>query len=170
MLIPETRQLQSLDGYPVPVPRAMRKLRYATNAEQAAYMRMRQEQNRGTCRSNPGERLFAEYLRRYDLRLNRQMVWGYRVFDFWSHNLGVAVEVDGASHTDPEYDAYRDEYNLRRSAILVLRVEAGNRSDADHACKLLAEADESWSDRRERFGLVGGGKKGRRQLVSAPKG
>jgi hypothetical protein len=76
------------------------------------------------------------------------------LFDFWCATIGVAIEVDGPEH-DAKRDAYRDEYNLRRSGIVVLRVHNRNEQDAADAIASIATAD-TWKERRERFGIVSG--------------
>lgn len=144
--------------------RRMKQLRWPVNAEQAAYMRMRQEQNQQRSNHNPNENWFAAKLDATGRAWTRGAVWGYRVFDFWCHELGVAIEVDGPEHR-PDYDAYRDEYNLRRSGIVVLRVRNRNEEDAARAIEAIGNAT-TWSARREALGLHARSKKGRRKWVS----
>lgn len=79
----------------------------------------------------------------------RQAMWGYRLFDFWCHELGIAVEVDGPEHNQ-EYDVARDRYNYFRSGILVLRVRNFNEADADKAIKAI-ESSEAWKTRKEKL-------------------
>lgn len=148
----------------VPVPKVMRKLRYATDREKSAYMRMRQEQNLETAQKNPNENWMAERLRTTSERWKRQLIWGFRVFDFWCGRLGIAVEVDGPGH-DPDYDAYRDEYNYRRSGIVVLRVRNMNEADAANAIERI-NGSLTWSERRHALGIDTNTKKGRRWLVN----
>jgi very-short-patch-repair endonuclease len=142
----------------------MKPLRWATNAEQSAYMREMQAKNRRRSASNPNELWMADKLDETGLKWTPQAVWGYRIFDFWCHQLGIAVEVDGPEHRI-EYDNYRDEYNYRRSAVLVLRVRNRSEEDAAAALRVIAES-ESWNDRRARLGIDGKSKKIRRSLVS----
>lgn len=94
--------------------------------------------------------------------------WGYRIFDWWCHELGIAVEVDGPEH-NKDYDAYRDEYNFRRSGIIVLRVRNRNEDDALRALSQIAVSD-SWTDRRIKMGIDSKDKRTKRWLVdpSAP--
>ncbi len=44
------------------------------------------------------------FLKQTRLKWTRQSVWGYRIFDFWCHEKGIAVEIDGLTH-DKDYDA-----------------------------------------------------------------
>jgi len=90
----------------------------------------------------------AAKLRTTPHKWTKQAMWGYRLFDFWSDELGVAVEVDGLEH-NAAYDAYRDRYNWCRSAILVLRVKNFDEADAAAALEAISKA-ETWEERRER--------------------
>jgi len=147
-------------------PKAMKRLRFPTNADQAAYMRGRQEQNRRRTTSNACENWMAAKLKATGKRFSRQTSWGYRVFDFWCAELGVAVEVDGPEH-DAAYDQYRDDYNYRRSGILVLRVRNWNEGDAAEALARIA-GSMTWKERRDALGLNEKGRKARRRWVCAP--
>ena len=131
-------------------------------------MRSRQEQNVRCTASNPNENWLEERLSTTGYKWTRQACWGYRIFDFWCHELGIAVESDGPEH-DKQYDAYRDEYNMRRSGILVLRVRNRNEEDVKNALSVIAAA-ERWKARRERLGLNVNTKAGRRHLVSGQQG
>jgi very-short-patch-repair endonuclease len=144
--------------------RRMKQLRWPVNAEQAAYMRMRQEQNQARSNQNQNENWFAAKLESTRKAWTRGAVWGYRVFDFWCHELGVAVEVDGPEHR-PDYDGYRDDYNFGRSGIIVLRVRNRNEDDAARALQAI-HAATTWAVRREQLGLHARSKKGRRKWVS----
>jgi very-short-patch-repair endonuclease len=144
-------------------PRYMKPLRWATNAEQAAYMRGRKDQNLTRALSNSNENWLFARLEATGFKWTRQATWGYRIFDFWCHELGIAVESDGPEH-DRQYDAHRDEYNLRRSGVLVLRVRNKNEEDVAVAISAIAEA-KTWRDRRARLGLDAHTKAGRRHLI-----
>lgn len=108
----------------------MKRLNWCCSPNDAAYMRQRQAENLQRAESNPNENWMANKLRNAGLTFSRQIIWGYRLFDFWNHKLRVAIEVDGAEH-DAAYDNYRDEYNFRRSGIVVLRVRNRNEADAE---------------------------------------
>ena len=97
----------------------MKKLRYITNAEQSAYMRQRKAECMARSPKNRAENWAADRLKTTGKKWKHQAVWGYRIFDFWCRELGCAVEIDGKNHKE-DYDSYRDEYNFRRSAIVVL--------------------------------------------------
>ena len=142
----------------------MKPLRWPTNGKEAAYMNERKEQNSRRAVKNPNENWLAERLSTTGYKWTRQASWGYRIFDFWCHELGIAVESDGPEH-DTQYDEYRDEYNFRRSGILVLRVRNRNEDDAKAVLSEIAAA-ETWKARRERLGLNVKTKAGRRHLVS----
>jgi very-short-patch-repair endonuclease len=144
--------------------RYMKPLRWPTDAEKAAYMRSRQSQNIHRALTNANENWLAGKLESSGYKWTRQAIWGYRVFDFWCHELGVAVESDGPEHKE-SYDAWRDDYNLRRSGVLVLRVRNRNEEDAEVAIAIIAAA-ETWGQRREGLRLNAPTKKGRQHLIS----
>lgn len=98
-------------------------MRWVTNSEQHAYMKMRQAQNEAASKKNLAEAWAANRLRKCGCTWERQHLWGCRVFDFWSAGKHVAVEIDGLSHDGREdYDYARDYYNFLRSGILVYRI------------------------------------------------
>ena len=54
-------------------------------------------------------------------KFRRQEVIGRCIVDFWCPSAGLAVEVDGDTHSDPDKDARRDAY-LRQFGVRVLHV------------------------------------------------
>jgi very-short-patch-repair endonuclease len=54
-------------------------------------------------------------------KFRRQEVIGRCIVDFWCPAAGLAVEVDGDTHADPDKDARRDAY-LRQFGVRVLHV------------------------------------------------
>lgn len=146
--------------------KAMKPLKWCTKKSESDYMRKRQAQNRALCVTNGNENWMAAKLETTGMKWTRQAWWGYRLFDFWNATLGIAVEVDGPEH-DKAYDAHRDEYNFRRSGILVLRVRNLSEDDATRALDAIANA-EPWKERRQAMGLHKTGRKARRQWVTAP--
>ena len=126
-------------------------LKWPTNSEQHAYMRDRQSQNRERAANNPNEKWMAEKLSSSGLKWTPQAQWGYRIFDFWCANKGVAIEVDGPEH-DAEFDAFRDAYNFKRSGIVVLRVRNRNETDAAAALDQVRLAI-TWKERRFAMGI-----------------
>lgn len=84
------------------------------------------------------------------LKWTRQAQWGFRLFDFWCSWIGVAVEVDGATH-DAEIDAERDLLDWNRSAIVVVRVLNWNEDDAKAALIAIGQYP-SWNIRRAQMG------------------
>lgn len=111
-------------------------------------MKMMQAKNKKSSRRSKAESWMKDKLASTGKKWSRQAQWGYRLFDFWNHELGIAVEVDGPEH-DKEYDAFRDRHNLKRSGILVLRVRNFNEKDAEVAITTINEAS-SWKERREK--------------------
>ena len=127
-------------------------------------MRQRKNQNVVRALKNQNENWLASILATTGFKWTRQAVWGYRIFDFWSHKLGIVVESDGPEH-NKNYDAYRDDYNLRRSGILIIRVRNRNEEDVNHALSLIKNSS-TWPERREVLGLNVNTKAGRRHLVN----
>ena len=55
--------------------------------------------NLARARLNPNENWMLKKLREQTpYKWSRQVLWGYRIFDFWCDKLGFAVEVDGPEH------------------------------------------------------------------------
>lgn len=131
--------------------KAEQKGKCPANSEQHQHMDMRQKQNRAVALRNPNEKWMAGLLAQTEHKWTRQARWGWRIFDFWNHTLGIAVEVDGPEH-DAERDAERDSYNLRRSGILVLRVRNGNEHDAHRALQEIGRS-VTWWERRRAWGI-----------------
>ena len=110
---------------------------------------MRREQNRAL--EFPAEKWMRQYLLRTGLKWKRQAQWGYRIFDFWNFEKGLAVEVDGLTHDKP-YDAARDEYNFKTSGIVVIRVSNYCHADAQDALTKIA-SECLWNERRRMLKL-----------------
>lgn len=142
----------------------MKKLRWCIDKESSEYMRTRKSQNKKQCLNSAAESWMAELLKKNTAhKWTRQIIWGYRLFDFWNHILGVVVEVDGPEHRK-DYDAYRDEYAFRRSGIVVLRVRNWNEEDASAALKFIAKANTA-IERKIELGIKGNDKKCRTSLA-----
>lgn len=141
----------------------MKPLKNITNKTEADYMRRMKSLNAAASSKNVNENWMAEKL---DKTWSRQVVKGFRVFDFWNHKLGVAIEVDGNEH-DRDYDNYRDEYNFRRSGIVVLRVRNMNESDATKALLAVSKLT-SHKLRKEAIGISGNTKAAKRNLSTLP--
>jgi len=129
-------------------------------------MRMRLAQNKERSSKNANELWALEILKTTPYKWTPQAQWGYRIFDFWCAKLGVAIELDGKEH-DADYDAYRDEYNYRRSGVVVLRVPNGDRERLDKIVAALPAMGD-WKERKARMGIDGNTKKDRRKLSSLP--
>lgn len=124
---------------------------WPTRKEDHEYLRERQRQNRVLAVKNPNENWMLEKLRASGRKWTRQAIWGYRIFDFWCAEVGIAVEVDGPEH-NRERDRIRDERNYWTSGIVVLRVRNRNEEDAARCLKAIAEA-RSWNARRAHLAL-----------------
>lgn len=144
----------------------MKKLNWCTKAEDHAYMKLRKAQNWEIAKRSKAECWMRDNLRIAGLKFCRQQQWGMRLFDFWNAKLGIAIEVDGPEH-NPSYDAYRDEYNFRRSGIVVLRVP---NFDVEQSERLIGfiRAETTLKERKTRLGIDGHSKIERRSLVDKP--
>ncbi|KKN47315.1 hypothetical protein LCGC14_0664210 [marine sediment metagenome] len=114
-------------------------------------MKQRQRENAEKCKDIKAENWFLnKYLSKTKLKWKRQAQWGYRLFDFWNSQKGIAVEVDGSSHSNKkDYDQYRDDKNYRNSGIIVLRVRNYNDKDAHRAIEAIKKAQLWWRRRKE---------------------
>lgn len=119
--------------------------------EHAQHMKMRQTQNVVRSVSSKAEDWALSYLEKTEYKWTRQAIWGWRVFDFWNHQLGIAVEIDGPEH-DSDYDSKRDAKNWKTSRIVVLRVKNFDEHDMQLALEAISNSD-SWNERRELAGL-----------------
>lgn len=132
-----------------------KRLKNLTDEEKVYRMR----QNRDKCLSaslnNPNENWFAEKMDAAKIRYKRQRIMGFRIYDFFLHNKGCAIEIDGPEHNE-EYDRYRDVYNYLRSGIVIIRVSNKNEQDAIEAIEFIKTLDK-WPDRRKRLRIEGKG-------------
>lgn len=125
---------------------------WTVTSKEHAYMEMRQNQNIKNSMNNPNENWMDEQLKRNSIfKFKRQKRWGFRIFDFWCHYLGIAIEVDGKEHNQTQ-DKISDQKEFERSRIIVLRVRNGNESDAIKAISYL-NLSESWNERRTAAGM-----------------
>jgi len=88
---------------------------WPTTHRESKHMAMRQRQNRG--RKIPAEKWMAEKLKQTPWKWTPQSRQGYRLFDFWSYELGAAIEVDGPDHVCA-VDEAKDTRELLRSGIV----------------------------------------------------
>lgn len=114
-------------------------------------MLLRQNQNISNSKKNKNENWFSEKLNKSKFKFSRQRRWGYRIFDFWCHSLGVAVEIDGPEHK-PKIEQERDLLEFNRSRIVVLRVRNMNEDDAYKALTYIHQS-ETWNERRTAAGM-----------------
>ncbi len=124
---------------------------YTTTAKEHAYMAMRQAQNRAICSTNKAENWFKTKLFTTGRKWTRQARWGFRIFDFWNHELGLAIEIDGPEHNYNE-DLIRDQKEWVRSRILIFRVKNFNEAEAFHVIYFIKTCS-TWNERREFAGM-----------------
>lgn len=125
--------------------------KWPTNKKESDYMKMRQGQNVIKSKKNENEQWFELKLKNCKHRFSKQKRWGYRIFDFWCHELGLAVEIDGPEH-NIVLDNEKDQIEFKRSRIIVLRVRNLNETDAYRALKYISYS-ESWNERRLAAGM-----------------
>lgn len=117
-----------------------------------AHMRKRQLQNQVSCRQSNAEAWMWAKLKTTGLKWRRQAQSGFRLFDFWNHRLGLAIEVDGPEH-DSAQDAVHDATVYQQRGIVVLRVRNFHEGDARDALQAIIFAD-SWNERRRLLKLA----------------
>lgn len=124
---------------------------WPTKKSESEYMKMRQNQNMVNAEKNKAENWFFEKLKKSRYKFSRQRRWGYRIFDFWCHQLGLAVEIDGPEHKKG-IDEQKDLIEFNRSRIITLRVKNFNEEEAYKALEYI-HSSESWNDRRTAAGM-----------------
>ena len=68
--------------------------------------------------------LWYDFLRRYEVRFQRQKAIGNYIVDFYCHSAKLVIEIDGSQHFYDEeqvYDHQRTEY-LEQMGLHVLRI------------------------------------------------
>lgn len=124
------------------------------NTELHKHMKMRQRQNLIIAIRNPNENWLKKKLEEQtDLKWTRQAIWGFRLFDFWNSKKGIAVEVDGPDHDKKKFrDSIRDNYNFKRSGVLVFRIKNLCEEEASIAIEMINK-ECLWWERRKNLGL-----------------
>ena len=96
----------------------------------------------------PQERkLWFQFLRRLNVRVNRQKVIGYYIADFYCHAAKVVIELDGTQHFEnagEAHDRVRDDY-LRELGLTVLRYS--NRDMRENYAGVCSDILRNLSDR-----------------------
>lgn len=112
-------------------------------------MAMRKKQNLG--KYSQAEEWMNDLLKKTDYKWSRQARWGWRLFDFWNHTLGIAVEVDGREHNS-ERDKLRDSIEWDRSRIVIYRVPNFDQQSAVSVLEKINRS-ETWNERRIKAGM-----------------
>lgn len=109
-----------------------------------------QRMNKANCKKNVCENIVHAKLKEAGYQFKRQRRWGFRIFDFWCHRLGLAIEVDGKNH-NPIFDKKRDDQDFKRSAILVYRIKNEHVYNALAIEELLRKIKHTsaWNSRRQ---------------------
>lgn len=96
----------------------------------------------------PQERkLWFRFLRRLNVRVNRQKVIGYYIADFYCHAAKTVIELDGTQHFEnagEAHDRVRDDY-LRELGLTVLRYS--NRDMRENYAGVCSDILRNLSDR-----------------------
>ena len=96
----------------------------------------------------PQERkLWCQFLRRLNVRVNRQKVIGYYIADFYCHAAKTVIELDGTQHFEnagEAHDRVRDDY-LRELGLTVLRYS--NRDMRENYAGVCSDILRNLSDR-----------------------
>lgn len=143
-------------------------MRWVVTKQHSDYMRKRVRENEVMSYANRTENAVAKILGENSSMIwRRQKQWGVRIFDFWCHQKGVAIEMDGPEHNEA-YDRKRDEYVLGRSAIIVIRFK---NHDLAGVLKRCADIDQmpDWHTRRVERGLYARGKGSKRARLERLK-
>lgn len=126
------------------------KIRWPSRKDEMARLKMYQAGHRK--RIIPAEVWAKQFLDNTKWNWTPQAIWGFRIFDFWCSKLGCAIEIDGPTH-NKGWDRKRDEFNFRRSAIVVFRVSNFNESEMRNVLKEIEKLD-TWLERRKKMGLL----------------
>lgn len=107
--------------------------------------------NLHTCLYSKAESWAKVRLEETGLKFTRQAQWGYRLFDFWNHHKGIAVEIDGVEH-NRKIDIFKDKVDYEVSGIIVFRVNNFNEEEMNNAIEGIGKS-VCWNDRRKYLGL-----------------
>jgi len=111
-------------------------------------MRKAQNKSKGLTKAESwvNERLVKE-----GLKFSTQSIWRWRIYDFWNHVIGCAIEVDGPEHNIKK-DKEKDLSDYNRSGIIVLRIRNFNQDDLDKTIEDIKNMEE-WHPRRRRLNI-----------------
>lgn len=124
---------------------------YTVKKTHHEHMRQRQIQNRSKGMTKAEKWFYENYLNQTNMTWTFQARWGWRLFDFWNHKKGIAIEVDGPEHNKFK-DLIKDEIEIKRSAIITIRVKNFDSDSSMRAIeKIISEKD--WNTRRMQAGL-----------------
>lgn len=133
------------------------------NKEQSDRMKEMQAQQRA--KRNKSEDWADEIIKTYGLKYTRQAIWQARLFDFWFGGKGIALEIDGQSHTlfkQKLKDSITDNHFYMISGIIVLRVKEYDERALRQAMAKVC-LSEGWKERRIAMGIFNA-KQRRKQL------
>lgn len=119
---------------------------WPVNKELQAHMAMRKKQHIDKGMTKAEKWFFTEIAVFTPYKWTTQARWGFRLFDFWCHYLGCAVEIDGIEH-DPVKDKERDSKEWDRSRIVILRIRKFNVHDSRIFLENIKQISP-WNDRR----------------------
>jgi hypothetical protein len=118
--------------------------------ERTGHAEMREQQQQAQAQPRTAAETWMQpFLAETGVRWTRQAQWGYRLFDFWSHRLGIAIKVEEVPVDEAARKA--DDRTFQRSMIHVFRVRAFDDASAAAAVDLIQRAS-SWNARRAFYG------------------
>lgn len=93
------------------------------------------------------DKLYYQFLRRFNVRIHRQKVIGYYIVDFYCHKAKLVIELDGGQHFQDEqlvHDDMRTHF-LESQGLLVLRF---TNWEVDHQFPSVCQQIEEVVDQR----------------------
>lgn len=101
------------------------------NKKSKKFLKKAAKRQRKLTHSNPAENWFARKIcKDFPYTFQRQVRYGYRIFDFYNAQLHVAIEIDGKQfHQDQAFDQQRDEAYTHNYGVVIFRVRAFSRDD-----------------------------------------
>ena len=89
------------------------------------------------------EVIFWKYVKNdtfWTIGFDRQRVIGNFIVDFYCKDLGLVIEIDGASHNDKEqYDAMREEFLIGLGLVVYRISDYRVKNDLDNVLRELAD-------------------------------
>ncbi len=132
---------------------------YSRRPDTQEYNRPKMKENRRMLRKDgtPAEAVLWKMLKSRQVlgvKFRRQFSVGLYILDFYSPEIKLCIELDGAGHYTLDgsgYDEARTEYLMRMHGIRVIRFE--NQQVFDCANGVFSEIEEAVKEAKEKQGL-----------------